>query len=270
MGLKIGVQTYQWLAYANKFGSTFSWKQVCYEGAQAGFVGVELTGGWFNELPSPGELMEFCESVGVKVVAFTGGIMGDEDLELSRRKLEYLREIGGSALMVGVPGSRGVAEEDRAKVRAQFIERCKKLAEYCEQYGIPAGVHNHLWTVIEREDEIREFLEAAPIGWCPDFGHAAAAGADVMALLREYGELIVHGHLKDALVDERGNFLRFCELGRGNVGLDFAVILRVLEDQGYDRWLVVEQDHTSITPMYDMAMNRDFLASLGYEAALHG
>lgn len=270
MALKIGVQTYQWLAYANRFGSKFSWQQVCYEGCQAGYVGVELTGGWFEELPSPQETMEFCQAIGVRIVAFTGGVATDDDLELSRRKLEFLKEIGGSALMVGPPSSRGVADEDRARVMDEFIERCKRLGEMCERYGVPAGMHNHLWTVVETEDEIRRFLDAGPIGWCPDFGHAAAAGADVMALLREYGQTIVHGHLKDAIVDEEGKFVRFCELGRGNVGLDWALILRVLEDMGYDRWLVVEQDHTTVTPMYDMAVNRDYLASIGYEAALHG
>ncbi len=270
MALKIGVQTYQWLAYANRFESKFSWKQVCYEACQAGFVGVELTGGWFEELPSPDELMEFCQKLGVRIVAFTGSVADDDQLELSRRKLEYLREIGGSALMVGPPSSRGVPDDERVKVMDQFIEQCKRLAEHCDRYGIPAGMHNHLWTVVETEEEIRRFLDARPIGWCPDFGHAAAAGADVMALLREYGDTIVHGHLKDALVDENGQFLRFCELGRGNVGLDFPVILRVLEDQGYDRWLVIEQDQTTVTPMYDMAVNRDYIATIGYEAALHG
>ncbi len=270
MGLKVGVQTYEWLAYANRFGSAFSWKQVCYECGQAGFVGLELTGGWFQDLPSPAEVTAFCASAGVRVIAFTGGVGSDDDLELCRAKLEFLREIGGSALMVGPPGSRGVPDDRRLAVLDEFIERCKRLSDYCERYGIPAGLHNHLWTVAETEEEIRHFLDARPIGWCPDFGHAAAAKADVMALLREYGDTIVHGHLKDTLCDEAGNYLRFCELGRGNVDLDFAVILRVLDDQGYDRWLVIEQDQCTVTPMYDMAVNRDFIASIGYEAALHG
>jgi len=270
MGFKVGVQTYEWLAYANRFGSSFTWKQVCYECGQAGFAGLELTGGWFNELPAPEELMGFCEENGVRIVAFTGGVSSDEDLELCRRKLAYLAAIGGSALMVGPPGSRDVPDDQRLKVLNTFIERCKRLSDYCDEFGIPAGLHNHLWTVAETEEEIRHFLDARPIGWCPDFGHAAAAHADVMALLREYGRTIVHGHLKDTVVDENGNYLRFCELGRGNVGLDFAVILRVLQDQGYRRWLVIEQDQCTVTPMYDMAKNREFIASLGYEAALHG
>jgi inosose dehydratase len=270
MGFRIGVQTYEWLAYADRFGSTFSWKQVCYEAGQAGWVGVELTGGWFADLPSPEEVAEFCESAGVRIVAFTGGIGTDEDLETTRRKLEYLRTLGASALMLSPPGSAGVEPENRTAALDQFIERCKRLADYCDVWGIPAGLHNHLWTLCESEEEIRRFLDARPVGWCPDFGHAAAAGADVMSLLREYGDTIVHGHLKDAAVDEEGRWLRFCELGRGNVGLDWAVILRVLEEQGYGRWLVVEQDQTTITPMYDMAVNREYLASLGYEARIRG
>lgn len=270
MKFRIGAQTYQWLAYAAQFGSTFSWRQVCYEAGQAGYAGVELTGGWFSDLPSPEEAMEFCTSVGVRIVAFTAGLSSDEDLELCRRKLEYLKEIGGSALMVGPPGSADVPHTDRLRVLDDFIETCKRLADYCDRYGIPAGLHNHLWTVCETEEEIRHFLEAAPIGWCPDLGHAAAAGADCVALLREFGHLVVHGHLKDVILDEQRRFVRFCELGRGNAGLDFALILHVLAEQGFDRWLVVEQDQTTVTPMYDQAVNRAYLASLGYEAALRG
>jgi sugar phosphate isomerase/epimerase len=264
------VQTYNWLAYAGRFGSTFSWQQVCYEAGQAGYVGVELTGGWFNDLPAPEEAMRVCERMGVRIVAFTASVQSDEELELSRRKLEYLRAVGGSAAVVAPPPSQGVPEEARRQVLADFIERCKRLADYCEQYGVPAGAHNHLWTVLEREEEIRAFLDAAPIGWCPDFGHAAAAHADVVGLLREYGSLVVHGHLKDVLLDEKGNYLRFCELGRGNAGLDFPLLLHVLTEQGFARWLTVEQDQTTLTPMYDAAINRKYLAALGYEAALRG
>jgi inosose dehydratase len=270
VGFKIGVQTYEWLAYAHRFGSTFSWKQVCYECCQAGFVGIELTGGWFNELPPPDELTTFCQQTGVRIVSFTGGIATDQDLELCNAKLAYLRDIGGSALMVGPPSSRDVPDDQRVKALDQFIERCKRLAELCDEFGVPAGLHNHLWTIVETEEEIRRFLDARPIGWCPDFGHAAAAHADVMGLLREYGETIVHAHLKDVILDENGDYVRFCELGRGNAGLDWAVILHALEEQGYNRWLVIEQDQCTVTPMYDMALNREFIASLGYEAALHG
>ena len=201
-------------------------------------------------------------------MAFTGGLGSDEDLELCRRKLEFLREIDGSALMVGPPGSRGVPDDQRMAVLDEYIERCKRLAEYCDQYGIPAGLHNHLWTVVETEEEIRQFLDAQTVGLCLDFGHAGAAGCDVIGLLRDYANRIVHGHLKDALVDETGKLVRFCELGRGNVGLDFPLILHILEQSGFDRWLVVEQDHTSVTPMYDQAVNREYLAGIGYEWAL--
>ncbi len=270
MAFKLGVQTYQWLAYADRFGSSFTWKQVCYEAGQAAWVGVELTGGWFEELPPPDEVMAFCESVGVRIVAFTGGIATDEDFESSRRKVEYLREIGGTALMVGPPGSSGVAPQNRAKTLDDFIERAKRFNEVCEGTGVAPGLHNHLWTICESEEEIRHFLDAKAMGWCPDFGHAAAAGADSMALLREYGGTIVHGHLKDALVDESGRWMRFCELGRGNVGLDWAVILHALDEEKYGGWLVVEQDQTTVTPMYDMSMNREYLASLGYEARIRG
>ncbi len=266
--MRIGSQGYQWIAYYNRFGLQINWKLVCYEAAQAGYAGVELTGYLFDQLPGPDEVAEYCQSVGVRVVAVSGGLKSEDDLEALERRLKFLKAIGASALVVGVPASRGLDEEGRAKRLGEFIELTKRLADLCSQYEIPAGVHNHLWTVVETEEELRRFLDAQTVDWCPDFGHAAAAACDVMGLLREYGDRIVHGHLKDAMVDETGQFVRFCELGRGNVGLDFPLILHVLEQQGYERWLVVEQDHTTVTPMYDQAVNRDYLASIGYEWAL--
>ena len=44
MGLKIGMQTYGWLAYANKFRSNFGLEMVLHEVKKAGYDYVDLSG----------------------------------------------------------------------------------------------------------------------------------------------------------------------------------------------------------------------------------
>lgn len=55
----------------------------------------------------------------------------------------------------------------------------------------------------------------------------------------------------------------FCELGKGDV--PFAAISRWLEAQGYDGWIVVEQDVLPGmgSPKVCAQHNRDFLKSIG-------
>jgi inosose dehydratase len=55
----------------------------------------------------------------------------------------------------------------------------------------------------------------------------------------------------------------FCELGRGDV--DFPGALEVLQEIGYDGWIVVEQDVMpgSGSPKESARKSRDYLRSLG-------
>ena len=76
---RIGSQAYQWIAYASRFDMQVNWKLVCYEAAQAGYAGIELTGYLVDQLPDPDEAMKYCESVGIRVVALSGGLSSEED-----------------------------------------------------------------------------------------------------------------------------------------------------------------------------------------------
>jgi inosose dehydratase len=52
----------------------------------------------------------------------------------------------------------------------------------------------------------------------------------------------------------------FSPLGQGN--LDLRRVLEQLRDQGYDDWLVVEQDTTPLDPTMVARQNRTFLEEL--------
>jgi inosose dehydratase len=106
-----------------------------------------------------------------------------------------------------------------------------------------------------------------------DSGHLAAAGSDPRDALRDPAlrQRIGHVHLKDTWVQQRPDggtaerFWHFEELGRGNVGTDFAAMLSELEATGYDGWVSVEQDRPTAHPPEEAArLNREYLRRLGY------
>lgn len=263
MPLQLGCQTYGWLSYAGSYGSTFGYRQVLAEVAKTGFRGVDMTGGFYVQMPDPETVARECEELGVRLVCFSHDV---SDLPGAREKIAFLKTTGGSALMVG----GGVVPEgkDAETVYLKLREDCARMAELSAELDFPVGFHNHLGTVTETPEQIERFLAETEIGWCPDLGHMASGGGDPLALLRKWGPRAVHCHLKDCVLSPEGKHVRFCELGRGNAGLDLAACLGLLVEQGFDGWATVEQDDTTLTPFTDQSHNCQYLASLGYRWAL--
>jgi inosose dehydratase len=142
--------------------------------------------------------------------------------------------------------------------------------------GIKVVFHNHVGTYVETEAETVRLLEETNpdyVGWCFDCGHIAYGGGDVFRLLAKYGSRVRHAHLKDVnpevldeararrwnLADALKGFI-FSPLGKGN--LDLRRVLELLRDQGYNDWLVVEQDTTPLDPTAVARQNRISLEGL--------
>jgi inosose dehydratase len=145
--------------------------------------------------------------------------------------------------------------------------------------GLRTVFHHHCATFVETPDEIAELMRRTDpklVGLCLDTGHAAFGGGDPAAIGTRWRDRIWHVHLKDCEPALRARAAAegwdyqqsvragvFCELGRGSV--DFAAVLALLRDAGYDGWLVVEQDvlPSMGTPLESARRNRTYLRSLG-------
>ncbi len=125
--------------------------------------------------------------------------------------------------------------------------------------GIRAGLHNHVGTWIETEDEIEQTLAAIPsLGASFDVGHLAWAGIDPVAMLRRHADRLVDLHVKDLdlavaaasrstptayrAASDAGLFL---EPGLGD--LDLRGVLEALP-AAFDGWIIVEVDRASMEP----------------------
>ena len=263
MGLKIGVQTYGWYAYEREHDSTFSYKLVLAECAKTGFVGIDMTGAYAPQMIDVAAVRAYCEQVGVKIVCTSVGV---DDLEKARATVGFLRELDGTALMVG--GGWIPEGQSAETVMAKLLADATAMADLAAELDFPIGFHNHLGTVTETAEGLETFLNGTELGWCADLGHMASGGADPLDFLQRFGDRVVHCHLKDSVLDDSGKHVRFCELGRGNAGIDLDACLKVLAAQDFEGWACVEQDNTTLTPFADQKYNHDYLEGLGYGWAI--
>lgn len=148
--------------------------------------------------------------------------------------------------------------------QARLDEVIDVLGQACEVLvaeGVRPGLHNHVGTWVETEDEIEQVLAAIPadlLGASFDVGHLEWAGIDAAAMLRRHADRLLDLHLKDLDLGvaaasratptpyrkaaDSGIFL---EPGLGQIDLD-AVLAALPGDFG--GWVVIEVDKASMAP----------------------
>jgi inosose dehydratase len=204
------------------------------------------------------------------------------DPEPAQRAAEQLAQSGGemfvAALVMDDAWSAPVPLDADGWRRAG--EHLHTLAELARAHGLTLVLHPHVGTLAETKADVELALEHTDVQWCLDTGHLLIGGVDPVEFAREHASRIGHVHLKDvdaALAERlRRNELSlvgatqhglFRPLGDGDARIDEVVAL--LEQMGYERWLVLEQD-IAITgseppadggPALDVAKSIEFLSN---------
>lgn len=147
--------------------------------------------------------------------------------------------------------------------------------------GVRTVFHHHCAGFVETPAEVEKLLSMTDpdlLGLCFDAGHYMFGGGDPVAGLRKHANRIWHVHFKDCHPEiaaqsraEAWDYFKsvrmgiFCELGQGAV--DFPALKAILNELGYDGWIVVEQDVLPGmgTPKDSAQRNRDYLGSIGFE-----
>jgi inosose dehydratase len=156
----------------------------------------------------------------------------------------------------------------------RLVFNVERAAEIARDRGYEPVFHHHTSTYVEGVPEIERFLEDTDVELLLDSGHLLVAGGDPVQALGDWRDRIGAIHIKDVRLKvlqqvkaERADTLTawrrglFCALGQGDVDLDgFCAAL-----DGYDGWVVVEQDRVldDITAFEGAAQeqvaNRDWL-----------
>jgi inosose dehydratase len=162
-----------------------------------------------------------------------------------------------------------------------FAAGAERIARAVKQEtGLRLVFHHHCAGYVETPDEIDRLLaltDPSLVGLCLDTGHYQFAGGDPLEFLQKNARRVWHMHFKDCHPEiaqqsrtHRWNYFKsvekgvFCELGKGAV--DFPSIKAELEKQGFDGWIVVEQDVLpGMGKPYDSAKrNREYLKAIGF------
>lgn len=259
VGHPVGVTSIKDLFYVAN-GST---EQALQDVAAAGYEGVEIFDGNLRDYEDdPAVLKKMLADNGLELVAVYAGAnyifkdVLEEEFWRIDKSASLAAEFGAKNLVVGGGCQRhdGIREADYD----MLAEGLDRTAEVAEGYGLVASFHPHLTTIVEGPEQVRKiFSKAQKIGFCPDIAHLTAGGGDAAALVREFGDRVVYGHLKDFQPDP----FAFLPLGEGTVDISAAV--DAFKASNIGEWITVELDGYDGAPIDAAKISKAYLASLG-------
>lgn len=248
------------------------------EARAAGFLGVE-TGGKF-----PATTPELRAALGAHDLRLASGWYSgtilDSELEAEKDKamaqLTLFRDLDAPCIVYGetagtIQNVRDAALNGRRRLSEDDIrdygQRLTAFAEFCAEQGVPLAFHHHMGTAIETERDLDLLMEntGEAVRLLFDAGHMAFAGGDVLRVIDNHADRIVHVHAKDVRSDvlarldrTRESFLDAVLKGAftvpGDGSLDFGAIVQRLADKGYEGWFVVEAEQDPVkAPPFEYA-----------------
>ena len=231
--------------------------------ADAGWEGVEFISVSMDWLGTPRRLRGLLDQHGLPPVCLFGNVSlapdAEQVLARQRRIIEYAAELdcpnycflGGNRVALRQPN------DDEFK---RLAEQAEILIDYAEPLGVKVTYHAHPRCTVESEEEQDKLLAYAErLQICMDVSVAAFMQEDAVAQIFKYRERIGYMHMKDWTQG------KFCVMGQGTVGLDFAAIRAALEEIGYQGWVMGELSSYADTDADESCRaNREFLRSVGY------
>lgn len=267
--------------------------EVCLsETKQAGYAGTEL-GGKFPRQSSV--LKPIMDRYGLAVISGWYDGRGDEksvdaEMEAIMPHLQLLKDMG-STHVVYADTSRGRHNaiwgpiSQRPALSADewpaYGRKLTALAERMADFGVRMAFHHHMGTIVETDAEVGLLMKHTgdAVGLLYDTGHSAFSGGDPVSLIKAHVKRVVHVHCKDARksILERARAEDMSFMGAvmegiftvpGDGFIDYPTILRVLADNGYQGWLVVEaeQDPNKAHPLTYATMGFQNLSRMAREA----
>ena len=270
-------------------GKENTFEQCVSEMALAGFTGSEVG----NKYPKdPEVLKKALELRGVEICNqwFSSFLITKpfEEVEKEfRAQLAFLKAmgakvIGASEQSYSVQGHLdtpifGHKYEMNDQEWDTFCTGMNKLGKIAkEEYGIALTFHHHMGTVVQSLAEVDRMMENTDpeyVSLLFDTGHFTYCGEDPLEVVKKYVHRIKHVHLKDIRPEvveqvkkENMSFLAGVRAGAftipGDGCINYDPIFKVLEEAGYEGYMVVEaeQDPAKANPLEYAIRARKFIA----------
>lgn len=287
-----------WGVIENTAGVRKTYLDVLNEMAAAGYSGTEL-GDW-GFMPNDPDLLT--QQLAERALQLIGSWVSVRLYDAAHHEVGVRRALKTAALLakVGGPDALLIIGDDHSTVPERhdnagritsemmldeagwdvYTTGATKVAQAVkEATGLRAAIHPHGATYVETAVEIEKFLSLTDpdlLGMVFDTGHYMLGQGDPVEGINKHADRIWHVHFKDfdpdvvAKADENGWGYQqmigqglFPELGQGIV--DFSAVYRALKANGYDDWIVVEQDVLPGmgTPLESARRNRQYLEIIG-------
>lgn len=270
-------------------GKENTFEQCVSEMALAGFTGSEVG----NKYPKdPEVLKKALELRGVEICNqwFSSFLITKpfEEVEKEfRAQLAFLKAmgakvIGASEQSYSVQGQLdtpifGHKYEMNDQEWDTFCTGMNKLGKIAkEEYDIALTFHHHMGTVVQSLAEVDRMMENTDpeyVSLLFDTGHFTYCGEDPLEVVKKYVHRIKHVHLKDIRPEvveqvkkENMSFLAGVRAGAftipGDGCINYDPIFKVLEEAGYEGYMVVEaeQDPAKANPLEYAIRARKFIA----------
>lgn len=277
-------------------GAHIGLEQCLDDTARIGFDGIEKG----HKFPTTVEGLK--AALGPRGLRFVSGwhstnlLVNDIDAEKAAMQpfLDILKGMGSQVIIVcetsnAIHGNDRVAVNDRPRLIEDrwrgFGAGIEALAEYAGAQGIQLVYHHHMGTIVESETEIDRLMEVTgpATKLLLDTGHCFFGGGDPERVARKYMGRVGHIHAKNVrpaiMAEVRQQGLSFLEGVRRGVftvpgdpegGVDFAPVLKVAAEHGYQGWLVIEaeQDPEVRDPVTYQSMGLKALKAMARDAGL--
>ena len=288
--VKLGIAPIAWTNDdMPNLGKENTFEQCVSEMALAGFTGSEVG----NKYPKdPEVLKKALELRGVEICNqwFSSFLITKpfEEVEKEfRAQLAFLKAmgakvIGASEQSYSVQGQLdtpifGHKYEMNDQEWDTFCTGMNKLGKIAkEEYGIALTFHHHMGTVVQSLAEVDRMMENTDpeyVSLLFDTGHFTYCGEDPLEVVKKYVHRIKHVHLKDIRPEvveqvkkENMSFLAGVRAGAftipGDGCINYDPIFKVLEEAGYEGYMVVEaeQDPAKANPLEYAIRARKFIA----------
>ncbi len=267
-------------------GAENTFEQCVSEMALAGFTGSEIG----NKYPKDVETLKHkLEVRGMRICnAWFSSLLLSEGYEATIEAFikhrDFLHALGakvigaseqGNSIQgkdVSIFGEKPVYTDEQWELIAKGFNEMGRLAK---EKGMYFTVHHHMGTGVQTEAEIDRLMEITDpdlVYLLFDTGHLSFSGEDVIGVLKKYVHRTKHVHLKSIRKDviaqakEKGySFLDSVRAGSftvpGDGDFDFTPVFDVLDEAGYEGWVVVEaeQDPAKANPYEYAVLARNYI-----------
>lgn len=265
-------------------------------GRQIGFDGIENGHRWPED---PEALRALLGEYGLKFISgwYSTELLVrsvEDEIAACQAHLAKLKHNGCKVMIVcetsnAIHGDAGRAVNDRPMLTAaemvDFGAKLEAFAAYLAGEGVTLVYHHHMGTIVETPAEIDALMAATgpATHLLFDAGHCAFGGGDPAAVLARHIGRVRHFHAKNIRPDvvarvrvEGLSFLQgvlagaFTVPGDQEGGIDFAPLLGLLGQAGYDGWIVIEaeQDPSLRNPLLYQTLGLATLKRLARQAGL--